>query len=75
MYHKNGYYARNFVSDLLNVNVELLSRYITFSLNRRGSQNPHDLLDFLRRSGWKIRQMPGRRKILANFLIVLDTSQ
>ena len=24
----------------------LLARYVTFNLNRRGSQNPHDLVDF-----------------------------
>ena len=50
-----------------------LSRYVTFTLSRRGKQDPQDLMEFLRRSRWKRHQMPGRRKLFANFLTVLDT--
>ena len=53
----------------------LLSRDVNFTLSRRGKQDPQDLMDFLRRSQWKTQQMPGRRKLLANFLTVIDTFQ
>ena len=46
----------------------LLSRYVNFTLCRRGKQDPQDVMGFLRRSRWKTQQMPGRRKLLANFL-------
>jgi len=33
-----------------------------------------DLIDFLRRSIWKMYQSPNRRRNVANFLAVLDTT-
>jgi len=34
----------------------------------------YDLMDFLRRSKWKMYQSTSRRKSVANFLTVLDTT-
>jgi len=52
--------------------VWLLVRYVTFSMNRRHSENLNDLMDFLRRSRWKVYQRPGRQCLVANFLTVLE---
>lgn len=49
----------------------LLARYVSFSMKRKQPQNPNDLMDFLRRSRWKMYQMPGRQRLVANFLTVL----
>jgi len=51
-----------------------LSRFVTFRLNRQRGQTLHDLMDFLRRSKWKMYQSPSRRRSVANFLTVLDTT-
>ena len=41
--------------------------------NQRGLKL-HDLMDFLRRSKWKMYQSPSRHRRVANFLTVLDTT-
>jgi len=46
----------------------LLARYVTFSMNRRHCQNLNNLMDFLRRSQWKVYQRPGRQRLVAHFL-------
>ena len=51
----------------------VLSRFVTFRLNRQRGPTLHDLMDFLRRSKWKLYQSPSRRRSVANFLTVLDT--
>jgi len=52
----------------------VLSRFLIFRLNRQLSPTLHDLMDFLRRSKRKMCQSPSRRRIVANFLTILDTT-
>jgi len=52
----------------------VLSRFVTFRLNRQRGPTLHDLMAFLRRSKWKMFQSPNRRRSVANFLTVLDTT-
>jgi len=52
----------------------VLSRCVTFRLNRQRSPTLHDLMDFLRRSIWKMYQSPSRHRSVGNFLTVLDTT-
>ena len=49
----------------------IIARYVAFSMNRRRSQTLNDLMDFLRRSPWKLYQKPERQRLVANFLTVL----
>jgi len=51
----------------------VVSRFVSFRLNRRGP-TLHDLMDFLRRSKWKMYLSPIRCRSVANFLTVLDTT-
>ena len=53
----------------------LLARYVSFTIERRRSQNPIELMDFLKRSRWKLYQSSHRKKQVANFLMVLDMPQ
>ena len=53
----------------------LLARYVSFTTERRRSQNPLELMDFLKRSRWKLYQRSHRKKQVANFLMVLDMPQ
>jgi len=52
----------------------VLSRFVTFRLNRQRGPTLHDLMDFLRRSKWNMYQSPSRRRSVANFLTVLDAT-
>jgi len=51
----------------------VLSRNVVYRLSRHRSLLPQDFLDFLRRSRWKVHQLPGRRKLVADLLIAVDT--
>ena len=53
----------------------VLTPFVMFQLNRQGGPTLHDLMDFLRRTKWKMCQSPSRRRSVANFLTVLDTSK
>jgi len=53
----------------------LLARYVSFTTERRRSQNPLELMDFLRRSRWKLYQRSHRKKQVADSLTVLDMPQ
>ena len=50
----------------------VLSRYVHFRIHYPLLQNANEMMDFLRRSKWKLYQKPNRRDIVANYLIVLD---
>ena len=50
----------------------VLSRYVHFRIHHPPLQNANEMMDFLRRSKWKLYQKPNRRDIVANYLIVLD---
>ena len=53
----------------------LLTRYVSYTTERRRSQNPLELMGLLKRSRWKLYQRPHRRRQVANFLTVLDMPQ
>jgi len=50
----------------------VLSRHVVYRSSRHKSLSSQDYLDILRRSRWKINQRSGRRKLVANFLSVVD---
>ena len=52
----------------------VISRFVTFRINRQRGLTLHDLMDFLRRSKWKMYQSPSRHRRVANFLTVLNTT-
>jgi hypothetical protein len=52
----------------------VLSRFVTFRLHRQRGPTFRDLMDFLRRSRWKMYQSTSRRWSVANFLTVLDNT-
>jgi len=51
----------------------VLCRFVMFRLNRQGP-TLHDLMNFVRRSNWNMYQPPSRRRSVANFLTVLNTT-
>ena len=51
----------------------VLSRYVTYRTHHHRNLTQHDLMDFLRRSEWKLFQPPNRHNGVANFLTVLDS--
>jgi len=51
----------------------LLARYVTFRIHRSRTSTSQVLMDYMRRSRWKLYGRHNRSKIVANFLTVLDS--
>ena len=51
----------------------LLARYVTFRIHRPRTSTSQELMDYMRRSRWKLYGWHNRSKIVANFLTVLDS--
>jgi len=51
----------------------VLSRFVTCRINHQRGLKLHDLIDFLRRSKWKMHQSPSSHRRVADFLTVLNT--
>jgi len=50
----------------------MLALYVNFRLNNSRTLLPQELMDFMRRSKWKMYMLSNRHKFIANFLAVLD---
>jgi hypothetical protein len=50
----------------------LLARFVKFRMQRPRTQAPQELMEYLRRSRWKMYRRQNRFKMEANFLTVLD---
>jgi len=50
----------------------VLARYMTFRMNHPCHMTQQDLMDFMRRSKWKMYQLTSSLKNVSNFLTVLD---
>jgi len=48
--------------------------YMNFRLHNPSTLLPQELMDFMRRSKWKMYMLPNRRKLVANFLTILGMS-
>ena len=53
----------------------MLARHVNFRLHNPPTLLPQELMDFMRRSKWNMYMLPNRRKLVANFLTILDISQ
>jgi len=51
----------------------IVAWYVSFRLNHPRTLSSQELMDFMRRSKWKMYLRPKRFKLVANFLTVLDT--
>ena len=50
----------------------VLPQFVTFRIHHHPNLTSNDLMDFLRRSKWKMYQSPNRCKRVANYLTVID---
>jgi len=52
----------------------MLAKFVMFRNSRQRGLTLHDFLDFMRRSKWKLYQLPSRSRRVGNYLTLLDTT-